>query len=78
MYPTLARIALDVLPIPASSVPCEWLFSVAKEIVDNQWAHLGSKKFKELQVMKFMWHNTIQDLDAWNSNEAEDINIGKY
>lgn len=28
--------------------------------------------------MKFVWHNTIPNLAAWNSNEVEDINIGKY
>lgn len=26
-YPTLAKLALDILAVPASLVPCEWLFS---------------------------------------------------
>ena len=78
MYPTLARIALDILPIPASSVPCEQLFSAAKEVADDQRSHLGSKKFEELQIMKFAWRNIIPDLAAWNSNEIEEINIGEY
>jgi hypothetical protein len=78
MYPTLARIALDVLPIPASSVPCEWLFSAAKEVADDQRSRLGSKTFEQLQIMKFAWHNTIPDLAAWNSSEVEEIYIGEY
>ena len=79
--PTLARIALDILPIPASSVPCERLFSAAKEVADDFHSCLGSKKFEELQIMKFAWRNTVPDLAAWNSNEVEEINtsiIGKY
>lgn len=66
---------MDVLPTPASSVPCERLFSAAKEIADDRRSRLGSKKFEELQVMKFAWRNNIPNLAAWNSNEVEDIDI---
>jgi hypothetical protein len=81
VYPTLARIALDILPIPASSVPCERLFSAAKEVADDRRSRLGAKKFEELQVMKFAWRNTIPNLAAWNTNDIEEINgsiIGEY
>lgn len=78
MYPTLARIALDILPTPASSVPCERLFSAAKEIADDRRSRLGSKKFEELQVMKFAWHNNIPNLAAWNSNEVEEIDTTDF
>jgi hypothetical protein len=64
---------LDVLPIPASSVPCERLFSAAKEIADDRRSRLGSKKFEELQIMKFAWRSNISNLAAWNSNEVEEI-----
>ena len=73
LYPILGRIALDILPIPASSVPCERLFSAAKEIADNHRARLGQKKFEELQVMKSAWHNDIQDLATWNSAFVEEV-----
>ena len=36
LYPTLARIALDVLPSQASSVPCEQLFSGTKQIATDR------------------------------------------
>jgi hAT family C-terminal dimerisation region len=64
---------LDILPIPASSVPCERLFSAAKEVADDRRSRLGSKKFEEMQVMKFAWRNNIPNLAAWNSNEIEEI-----
>jgi hypothetical protein len=69
---------LDILPIPASSVPCERLFSAAKEIADDRRSRLGSKKFEELQVMKFAWHNNIPNLAAWNSDEIEEIDTLEY
>jgi hypothetical protein len=69
---------LDILPIPASSVPCERLFSAAKEIANDRRSRLGSKKFEELQVMKFAWHNNIPNLAAWNSNEVEEIDTTEY
>jgi hypothetical protein len=72
-YPTLGRIALDILPIPASSVPCERLFSAAKEVADDRRARLGPMKFEELQVMKFAWRNNIPDLATWNSAFVEEV-----
>ena len=66
-------MALDILPIPASSIPCERLFSAAKEIADDRRARLGPKKFEELQVMKFAWRNNIPDLAAWNSAFVEEV-----
>jgi hAT family C-terminal dimerisation region len=69
---------LDVLPVPASSVPCERLFSAAKEVADDRRSRLGSKKFEELQVMKFAWHNDIPDLAVWNSKDVEEIDTMEY
>lgn len=73
LYPILGRIALDILPIPASSVPCERLFSAAKDIADDRRARLGPKKFEELQVMKSVWRNNVPDLAAWNSAFVEEV-----
>jgi hypothetical protein len=39
---------------------------------------LGSKRFKELQLMKFVWHNNIEDLAVWNSAQVEEINIEEF
>ena len=69
---------MDILPIPASSVPCERLFSAAKEIADDQRARLGPKKFEELQLTKFAWRNNVPDLAAWNSSQTEEVDIGEF
>lgn len=53
------RIALDVLPCQASSVPCERLFSASKQTAENCRASLGAKRFEELQVMKFAGATTL-------------------
>ena len=68
LYPTLAHIALDILPYQASSVPCECLFSASKEVATDRHARLGVKRFEELQIMKFSWRPTITDLAVWNSD----------
>lgn len=69
---------MDVLPIPASSVPCERLFSAAKEIADDRRARLGPKKFEELQLMKFAWRNNVSDLAAWNSSQIEEMDLTEF
>ena len=69
---------MDILPIPASSVPCERLFSAAKEIADDRRSRLGSNKFEEIQVMKSAWLKNIPNLAAWNSNEVEEIEVTEY
>lgn len=69
---------MDILPIPASSVPCERLFSAAKEVADDRRARLGPKKFEELQLTKFGWRNNVPDLAAWNSSEIEETDITEF
>jgi hypothetical protein len=39
---------------------------------------LGAARFEELQIMKFVWRNTISDLAAWNSAETEEVDLGCY
>lgn len=78
MYPTLAQIALDVLAIPASSVPCERLFSASKQTADDRRSRLGSAKFEELQIMKYAWHDTIEDFAGWNDTQVEHINMEDF
>jgi hypothetical protein len=78
LYPTLAHIALDVLPCQASSVPCKRLFSASKQTADTRRASLGAKRFEQLQIMKFTWCNNIVDLAAWNSGQIEEVDMDEY
>jgi len=72
-YPTLHHITIDFLACPASSIPCEQLFSGGGKIATKRCAQLGVACFEELQVMKFAWRNNIGDLAAWNSSQVEEI-----
>jgi len=80
MYPTLAHIARDVCAVPASSVPCEHLFSAGAEIATKRCSHLGSDCFEELQVMKHAWNPMLIDCARVNSNsvEVEDISLEDF
>jgi hypothetical protein len=52
-YPILYRVALDVLPMQASSVPMERVFSSAKESTRLRRARLSPNMMEMLQVLKF-------------------------
>ena len=69
LYPTLVRIALDVLLSQASSVPCEQLFSGTKQIATDRHACLGAAIFKELVVMGSAWQSDIYDIAAWTGSQ---------
>jgi hAT family C-terminal dimerisation region len=52
-FPTLFRIALDYLPIQASSVPCERVFSSAKETDTLKRNRIHPVLMEALQTLKF-------------------------
>ena len=68
-------MALDILPIQASSVPCERLFSGSKQTATNCRARLGADHLEELQLMKFAWRGKAVDIAAWNSDQIEGIDL---
>jgi hypothetical protein len=75
VYPTLARIALDILPSQASSVPCERLFSCSKQVATERRACLGSSVFEELVIMGSTWRADLYDMSAWNSSQVEEVDL---
>jgi hypothetical protein len=52
-FPTLFGIALDYLPIQASSVPCEHVFSSAKETNTLKCNRIHPVLMEALQTLKF-------------------------
>jgi hypothetical protein len=52
-FPTLFGIALDYLPIQASSIPCECVFSSAKETDTLKRNHIHPVLMEVLQTLKF-------------------------
>ncbi|KAG6809994.1 hypothetical protein H0H87_011389 [Tephrocybe sp. NHM501043] len=78
VYPTLGRIALDVIPCQASSVACERLFSASKQTADDRRACLGATTFEQLQIMKFAWRGKITDFAAINSQHVEEVDVNQF
>jgi uncharacterized Zn finger protein len=73
LYPTLARIALDILPCQASSVPCERAFSSSKLTATDRRARLKAEVFEELQMLKAAWRTDVVDLSQINSDVVEEV-----
>lgn len=67
-FPLLFRVAMDVLPAQASSVPSEHIFSSSKETCTLQCSNLSPATLKALQVLKFIYKqdrlNFTEDLVA--------------
>ena len=74
-YPTLACIALDVLPSQASSIPCERVFSGSKQIATDLRARLDSAVFEELVIMGSTWRPDIHDMAVWSSLQTEEVDL---
>jgi hypothetical protein len=73
LYPTLARIALDILPAQASSVPCERVFSGSKQIATDRRSCLGATVFEELVIMKSAWGPDLYHMSAWNAAQTDEV-----
>ncbi|KIK81224.1 hypothetical protein PAXRUDRAFT_90310, partial [Paxillus rubicundulus Ve08.2h10] len=77
-FPTLACMARDICAIPASSVPCERLFSASAEIATDQQSHLDAEKFEELQVLKSAWQDSVMDFAAANSAHIDEVRLEEF
>jgi len=53
VFPTLFAIAMDFLPIQATSVPCERVFSSAKEMDIAKRNRMSPILMEALQLLKF-------------------------
>ncbi|KAG5649309.1 hypothetical protein H0H81_004694 [Sphagnurus paluster] len=71
-YPLLFRVALDVLPVQASSVPCERVFSSSKETNTLRRSQLSPAMMEVLQMLKFMFRSDRMDFnDDWLVREDD-------
>jgi hypothetical protein len=52
-FPTIFRIAMDYLPIQASAVPCECVFSSSAETDTKKRNRIKPELMEALQVLKF-------------------------
>jgi hypothetical protein len=73
VYSTLAWVALDILPMQASSILCKQVFSAAKLIATDHCARLFPAVFEKLQVLKLAWHEHHPDRAALNGEDIGEI-----
>ncbi|KIJ95227.1 hypothetical protein K443DRAFT_25547, partial [Laccaria amethystina LaAM-08-1] len=70
--PLLYAAAMDVLPMQASSVPCERVFSSSKETDTLRRSQLSLETMEMFQVLKFQYHSGRLDFNnKWIASEAE-------
>ena len=74
-YPTLARIALDILPIPGSSVSCERLFSRTKQVTTDRRSSIGPDLIEALECLQYNWKGNIIDWARVNSRSIEEVDV---
>jgi len=69
-YPTIYCVALDVLPVQASSVPCERAFSASKETDTDHRSNLDVDTLEMLQVLKYILReDELWFTDGWLAME---------
>ena len=77
-YPTLLHIAMDICAIPATSIPCEQLFSIGAEIATDCHSHLGADRFEQLQILKHAWRDNIVNSAHLNSTMTEEECLDEF
>lgn len=71
-FPVLFQAALDYLAIQGSAVPCEWIFSSAKETMTARRSRIGSDLMEALQMLKFSLNHGL-GLSFSRSTTQEEI-----
>lgn len=71
-------MALDILPIPASSVASERLFSRAKEVSTARRSRLGADAFEWIECLAHHWADQIVDYARLNSAEIEEYDLDDF
>ena len=73
-YPTIFAIAMDYLPIQASSVPCERVFSSSVETDTKRRNHISPLMMEALQMLKFQIRKERLDFTTgWKTSQDDMI-----
>jgi len=80
--PTLFAMAMDYLPIQASAVPCERIFSSSAETDTKRRNRIGPLMMEALQMLKFhLKKSRLNFTEAWvtpenqMTNDEPDVNL---
>ena len=72
MFPTLFAMAMDYLPVQATSVPCERVFSSAKETDTSKRNRMSPILMEALQLLKFSLKKERLDfMKGWSVLESD-------
>jgi hypothetical protein len=71
------KVALDVLPVQASAVPCERAFSSSKETCVLRRSLLSTGTLEVLQVLKHLYKSERLDFTSHWIAKEEDYSIEK-
>lgn len=71
-HPTIFAIAMDYLPIQASSVPCERVFSSSAETDTKRRNRISPDLMEALQVLKFhLKKERLNFMAGWRTEEKQ-------
>ena len=72
VFPTLYAMAMDYLPIQASSVPCERIFSSSAETDTKRRNRIGAPLMEALQIQKFIFKKErLNFMEGWMVHEQQ-------
>ena len=61
-YPRLAKMAMDYLAIPSTSVPSEECFSISKNLITDKRNKLAGKTIRSCMCLKSWFSGSLSDL----------------
>ncbi|KAJ6607699.1 hypothetical protein B0H10DRAFT_1817515, partial [Mycena sp. CBHHK59/15] len=71
-FPYMFRVTLDVLPVQASAIPSEHIFSSSKETDTLRRSSLSPHMIEMLQILKFIYRqDCIKFCDGLVATETE-------
>jgi len=71
-FPTIFAIAMDYLPVQASSVPCERVFSSSTETDTKRRNHISLLMMEALQMLKFHYKKECLNFMAgWATSDGQ-------